>query len=205
MTLGDLCRRTISSKRRSGFTLVDFMVASTLSILVIGGIIFAQIAGLKMYNLTKAKLGASDQARAALNLLVTEVRSGKIVRVGNWTGGSFQAITEGSLMQGNAIKINSTTNTNHSIQYYLDQNDKKLKRIESGITGIDTIAEFITNNVLFTLENFRGQVLTASQNNRVVGVSLQFFQVQYPVVTVGAGGYYDFYQLRTKVTRRVLE
>lgn len=193
----------------AGFTLVDFLIASTLTMLVIGGIIFAQITGLKMYNLTKAKLGASDQSRGAMNLLVSEIRSAKIIRIGAMSGtpGSlvFNPVTEGSNMVGTAIHINSTTNTNNYIRYYLDSADRKLKRTYNGAPSTDVVAEFITNNLVFSMENYRGTVLTESQNNKVIGIALQFFQVQYPVVTVGAGGYYDFYQLRTKVTRRVLE
>ena len=189
----------------SAFTLIDFLIASTLAIIVIGGVVFAQITGLKMYNLTKAKLGASDQARGALNLLVTEIRSAKIVRVGTLLGSVFTPVPEGTNMQGAAIQINSTTNTNNYIRYYLDSADRKLKRSMNGGAATDIVAEYITNNVVFTLENFAGAILTQSQNNRVVGITLQFYQVQYPIVTVGAGGYYDFYQIRSKVTRRVLE
>ncbi len=188
------------------FTIVEFMIASSLALLVVGGVVFAQISGVKMYNLTKAKLGASDQARGAMNLLVTEVRSAKIVKVGTGNISSFTPVTEGTLMKGSAIQIHSTTNTNYFIRYFLDTTDKKLKRTTNGATSTDIVAEYITNTVPFSLENFSGQTLTDSQNNRVVGVALQFFQVQYPIVPIGApGAYYDFYQLRTKITRRVLE
>lgn len=199
----------VTTRPQGGFTLVDFLIASTLSIIVIGGIVFAQVTGLKMYNLTKAKLGASDQSRGALNLLVSEIRSAKIIRIGTMSGTPgalvFNSVTEGSNMVGTAIHINSTTNTNNYIRYYLDTADRKLKRTYNGAPATDIVAEFITNNLVFSMENFQGAVLTESQNNKVIGIVLQFFQVQYPVVTVGAGGYYDFYQLRTKVTRRVLE
>lgn len=188
------------------FTVVELMIAASLFLVVIGGVVFAQISGVKMYNLTKAKLGASDQARGAMNLMVTEVRSAKIVRVGTGSISSFVPITEGNPMQGSAIQIHSTTNTNYFIRYFLDSTDKKLKRTTNGATSTDIVAEYITNTVPFSLESYNGTILTASQNNRVVSVALQFFQVQYPIVTIGGpGSWYDFYQLRTKITRRVLE
>ena len=48
-------------------------------------------------------------------------------------------------------------------------------------------------------------VLTNNENNRVIGLTLQFYQIQYPVIRIGPGELYDFYQLRTKITRRTLE
>jgi hypothetical protein len=58
---------------------------------------------------------------------------------------------------------------------------------------------------VFAAEDHLGNVLTNSQNNRVIGLRLQFYQIAFPVVAVGPGNYYDFYQLRTRVTRRMLE
>jgi len=33
-------------------------------------------------------------------------------------------------------------------------------------------------------------------------MKLQFFQIQYPIIRIGPGNYYDFYQLSTKITKR---
>ena len=67
------------------------------------------------------------------------------------------------------------------------------------------VADFITNNIVFTSEDCFGNVLTNNQNNRVISLKLQFYQVQYPITRIGPGNYYDYYQLTTKLTRRVLE
>jgi hypothetical protein len=67
------------------------------------------------------------------------------------------------------------------------------------------VANAITNSMVFTSEDFSGTVISNNLNNRVIGLSLQFYQLQYPKVTIGPGSYYDFYQLRTKITRRALE
>jgi hypothetical protein len=34
---------------------------------------------------------------------------------------------------------------------------------------------------------------------------MEFFQLQHPTVPIGPGSIYDFYQFRTKITRRSLE
>jgi hypothetical protein len=80
-----------------------------------------------------------------------------------------------------------------------------LKRAETSAPTPKKIAEFLTNTVLFTSEDFRGNPLTDNENNRVIGVSLQFYQIRYPITTVGPGGFFDYYQVQTKITRRALE
>jgi hypothetical protein len=58
---------------------------------------------------------------------------------------------------------------------------------------------------VFSSEDFAGNVLSNSFNNRVICVRLQFFRLDDPTIAIGAGHYYDFYQLQTRITRRALE
>ncbi|HSH16992.1 MAG TPA: prepilin-type N-terminal cleavage/methylation domain-containing protein, partial [Verrucomicrobiae bacterium] len=53
--------------RRLAYTLTEIMVASALFSLVILGSVSANIFGLRLYGITKAKLGASDEAREAIS------------------------------------------------------------------------------------------------------------------------------------------
>jgi hypothetical protein len=71
--------------------------------------------------------------------------------------------------------------------------------------GVMVVANAITNSMVFTSEDYTGTVLTNNLNNRVIGMTLQFYQLEYPTVPIGPGAFYDFYQLRTKITRRALE
>ena len=191
--------------RRAAFTLVEVLVASTLTTMVVGGILYTHIFGVKMYQITKSKLGVSDQARGAISLLIGEIRSAKSIQIGDGSLSSFTQCADGALQQGRAIQIYATTNSASFVRYYLDGTDAKLKRTTNGTSAIDVVAEYITNNIVFTSEDFRGTNLTSSQNNRVIGLSLQFYQIQYPITVIGPGNFYDFYQLRTKVTRRTVE
>jgi hypothetical protein len=75
----------------------------------------------------------------------------------------------------------------------------------NGTNSFAVVANFITNSTIFSSEDAFGNVLTNNQNNRVIALKLQFYQMQYPIVRIGPGNYYDFYQLSTKTTRRVLE
>jgi hypothetical protein len=48
-------------------------------------------------------------------------------------------------------------------------------------------------------------VLSNNFNNRVIGVTLQFYQHDASARPANSGFLYDYYQIRTKVTRRALE
>jgi hypothetical protein len=187
------------------FTLVEIQVSMAVILLVIGGVISSHVFGLKLNESTRCRLSASDAARNAIGRLVVDVRSAKMIQVGSGTYAAFTPVADGSTQQGSAIRIYPTTNTNSFVVYYRDSSDKCLKRAETAAPTPKKIAEFLTNGILFSSENYRGDLLTDDEDNRVIGVDLQFYQIRYPTTTVGPGGFFDFYQVRTKITRRVLE
>jgi hypothetical protein len=174
-------------------------------LLVIGGVISSHVFGLKLNEATRCRLSASDAARNAIGKLVFDVRSAKSIQVGSGTFSAFSPVADGALQRGSALLIYPTTNTNSFIVYYRDSSDSSLKRAETAAPQPKKIAEFLTNSMLFTSEDFTGSVLTDNENNRVIGVSLQFYQIRYPITTVGPGGFFDYYQVQTKITRRALE
>jgi hypothetical protein len=191
--------------RQRAFTLAEIQVAMAVIMLVIGGVISSHIFGLKLNEATRAKLSASDAARNAMNKLVNDVRSAKIIQVGNGTYAAFTPVTNGLPQQGSALRIYPTTNLASYVVYFRDASDSTLKRAETAAPTPKKVAEFLTNTVVFTSENYANTILTDNQNNRVIGVNLQFYQIQYPVATIGQGGYFDYYQVRSKITRRALE
>lgn len=197
----------LSPNRRSqsAMTLVEFQIAFAIIMLVIGGVISSHVFGLKFNEATRAKLSASDAARHALNKLSGDIRSAKVIDVGSGTYNSFVPVANGSAQRGSALRIYPSTNTNTFVVYYLDSSDTKLKRATNNATSVLTVAEYLTNTVLFSSEDYAGVVLTDNQNNRVIGVNLQFYQIRYPITPIGSNGYFDFYQVNTKLTRRTLE
>jgi hypothetical protein len=181
------------------------MVSMALILFVLSAIIASHLFGLRMFEITKAKLGASDEARAALANLVTEVRSAKILRVGNGNRTSFTEAASNRPQTGSAIQIYPTADTNTFVRYFWDSTDSKLKRTATGTNSVLVVAHSITNQLVFTSEDYAGNILTNNENNRVIGLTLQFYQLEYPSVAIGPGNYFDSYQLRTKITRRTLE
>lgn len=192
---------------RSGwraFTLVELQISMAVIMLVIGGVISSHIFGLKLNESTRAKLSASDAARTAIGGLVGDVRSARTVQVGNGTYAAFTPVATGSLQRGSALRIYPSTNTTNFIVYFRDASDSSLKRADTGAPTPRKVADFLTNNIIFRAENYLGSNLTDNVNNRVIGVDLQFYQIRYPSVSVGAGGYFDYYQVKTKINRRAL-
>jgi prepilin-type N-terminal cleavage/methylation domain-containing protein len=197
--------KAVKGRGSNGFTLTEMMVAATLLSVVVVGVVSAHITGMKMVQITKSKLGASDEARKAISKLTDEVRAAKWLQVGCGSATTFDPVEDGERQENCSLEIYSTANTTPYIRYYLDGNDRTLKRVTSGDSTPMVIAQNITNDVVFAFENSAGEVLTASENNRVLALTLQFYQIQYPITRVGPGQFYDFYQLRTRITRRTLD
>lgn len=200
-----LPKRSSGRSSQAGYTLAEIMVASALFSLVILGSVGANIFGLRLYGITKAKLGASDEAREAVSRLVNEVRGAKVVRVGTGSLSSFTAIPMGQPQVGNALQIFPTTNSTPFVRYYWDSADTRFKRTSDGAASSVVVANFITNQIVFRAEDHLGNVMTNGQNNRVINLKLEFYQIQYPIVNIGPGGLFDYYKLETRITRRALE
>lgn len=189
---------------RAGYTLVEVLVTMVTMILAVGAVLAAYIYAIKMTQYTRPKLGASDEARQAISLITDEIRSARSLKVGSGNLSGFTECAPFSAQKGNAIQICPTTNTSQFIRYYWDSADKKLKRTTDGSSSSLVVANAVSNQLIFTAEDHLGNVLSNNFNNRVIGMTLSFYQIQYPVTPVGPGNYYDYYQLRARITRRTL-
>lgn len=198
-------KRILTDGQRRAATLVEFMVAMVTMMIAVGATLSAYIYGLKTAEFIKPKLGASDEARKAVSLLVEEVREAKLVRIGNGSISTFSEVSPWARQEGSAIQIYPTTNfTSPYIRYFWDSADKKLKRTTNGMTAAMVVANSVSNQMIFRSEDYSGTVLSNNNNNRVIAMTLEFFQIQYPETPVGPGNYYDYYRLSTKITRRSL-
>jgi len=191
--------------RRSAFTLAEIMTAMGLFSMVVIGVVYSQLFGMRMFTITSTRLGASDSARKVLNQVRDDVRSGKILHVGNGDSAHFTNITLNGLRQGNALQIHPSADTNVFIRYYLDPASQSLRRTASGNGQVEVLAPYLTNRIAFYAEDYRGHTLTNDSNNRVVKLVLDFYQWEFPVARVGAGAFYDYYHLQTRITRRTIE
>jgi hypothetical protein len=190
---------------QAAFTLAEIMTAMTLFSLVVIGIVYANLVGMRMFTITSTRLSASDGARRVLDRVRDDVRSGKILNVGNGDSTHFTNVPSTGLRQGNALQIHPTSNTNVFIRYFLDPVTQSLKRTTSGSGQVEMLAPYLTNRLAFYAEDCSGHTLTNDSNNRVIKLVLEFHQWEFPVAQVGAGAFYDHYHLQTRITRRAIE
>ncbi len=188
-------------RRRRAVTLVEMMMAMLTTTIAVAAILSAYIYGMRMTQFIKPKLLASDDARRIVSLLTDEIRAATDIKLGNGNANSFTDAPIATLQLGNALLIYPGTNTNAFVRYYVDSSEKRLKRATNGSTSPRTIADGVTNKMPFTYEDTSGKVLSNRSAMIIVGMNLQF---QQSVVgqNTNSAGYYDYYQLSTKVTKR---
>lgn len=187
----------ISSSRRraAAFTLPEVMIAMTIFVILLGGVVAANIFGLQMFQITAAKMSATDSVRKSLGKLTDEIRTCKTVCIGDVSNGVFVAGINGAPQTGGGLLINPTTDTNVFTIYFLNPNDQSFRRTTSaGVTTL--LASQVTNSLLFSAQDYLGNVLTNNQNNRVIHLELDLYQPK----TFGTIA--SYFVLQTSVTRR---
>lgn len=183
----------------AGFTLPELLISITLFLLVVGGVVSANIFGLRMFQITENKLSVSDAARKTIGQMTDEIRTCTSTWVGNVTNGAFVGHLNGEVQTGNGLQICPTTNASNFILYFINPADQSFRRTTSPAGSTTILARSVTNAVVFCAQDCFGNVLTNNQNNRVIHLTLQFLQApRFGVVA-------DNYKLETSVTRRALE
>ena len=197
-----------SSPERSqllAFTLVEAMISMSLMTMVLGGVVYSHIMGMKLMQITQAKLGANDSARKALGKLQDEIRAAKTIAVGAGSSNSFIAAINGGALQGRAIQIYPGTNQNSWIRYYYLTNTSELRRVTSSSSTPQLIASYVANAVLFSKADYLGNTLTTDTGNSTINVRLEFYQLSYPPTKIGTNNVFESYTMQTCITRRTLE
>jgi type II secretory pathway pseudopilin PulG len=197
-------------KAVAGFTLVETMIALTIFIVVIGGMVAVQIFGLRVYTLAATKLMATTAGRETLNAMRDQIRASQQTYVGTFSNGVFtQAV---GLQIGNALQLFTTTNTasTNFLVFYQDPSTNAVFCFSNANPANKwVLAQYMTNYYCFDAEDYRfymypTNILTNYMNNPVIGVTMSFSQWEYPIGYIGgqAANAYDYYYLRTHITRR---
>jgi len=189
-----------------GFTLTEMMVTMAIFGMVVVGLLSLHIFGLKLNAMVDVKLQATEDSRRALGRLVTDIHSAGIVKVGTGDATKFTEAAFNTAQQGNAIQVYPVkTNTTKFVRYYVDAGNNQLMRLDSAAAAPAFVSGWVTNTIIFSSEDFSGNVLSNNLNNRVIGIDMEFYKLDNPMISFGHGSYYDYYRLQTKVTRRALE
>jgi prepilin-type N-terminal cleavage/methylation domain-containing protein len=193
-------------RRARAFTLVEMMVALGVFSFVVVGLVYTQMFCLKYDELANSKMGASESSRRSFDLLMTDVRSAKVWRIGTGSTNSFTAVTNGTLQIGNAIQLSPTTDTNFFVRYFFDTNKYMLYRgnyANNTLLKCQTLAANLTNttgeSMSFHAEDYRGSNMFDFQYKYVVVATMEFAQYQYPLTKVGPNYYYNYYRMQLKL------
>jgi len=187
--------------------LPETQIALAIFVIVIAGMSVTYLFGMRLFDMVKPKLDATDQARALVGKLNYEVKSASQIKVGSGSSSTFTEAALNSSQSGNAIQIYPDTDTNYFVRYFWNSSDQTVKRLVSQNktnNTMSTIATSVTNQMIFSARDYLGNVLTNNQNNRVISMTLQFYQKEYPAGSKASGSASDFYQVQTRITRRSL-
>lgn len=187
-------------------TLPEVMLTMAIFTLCLAAFLTLHIFSIRMNHITAVKLGASDQARNVVSKLMTDIRHSGDVKVGQGTATTFVEPGTNQLLRGNAVMIYpNKTNTNVWIRYYWDASDLTVKRVTHDDPIPEILVQEITNQYVFSVENYTGQILTNSNDKRVVGVTLQYSKLVFPNASIGGDSLFDFYRIHTRIARRTIE
>lgn len=205
MTLSTSRRKLArGTARLRAFTLAELLITTALALLVGAMLLAAFFFGNRMWQITQTKIYTTDKARQIVRLLTSDVHAAKNLRIGTGNASSFTEAPVDAPQEGNAIQIYPTVSTNYFVRYYRDAADKKFKCMTNGAVAPVVIAKSVSNNLVFRIEDFGGNVLTSKQNNCVVGLTLDFSEIENPGVPVGPDCYYRSFRIATKVAKRAL-
>ena len=194
------------SPRQRAFTLPEMMIVMVILILATAAMIAGHLFGLQLYQIMQAKLGANQQAQKGINRLVADIRQADNVIIGMGDAYSFVPAAESSPQMGNAIQVVELGPPAITSQYYLDTNvDCLMYRSDLNSNTPTIIAQYLTNITTFTGEDYQGNTNTTQRSNQAIDLTLQFYQLLYPTIPLGSNSLFDFYQIHTKVTRRVFQ
>ena len=83
-------RNSIAGRKR-GFTLAELMVTLAIGMISLAGALTGHLVGIRMFQYTSTKLGGNDDARQAIAKLTQDIRSAKLIKIGNGDASSFTA------------------------------------------------------------------------------------------------------------------
>jgi hypothetical protein len=173
------------------------MVSMAIFLTALTALITTHLFGLRMFEINKMKLGASQEIPHVVNPVAADMKEARMVRVGSGTLSTFTEAAANSLQQGNAVQIYNSTDTNAFVRYYVDSADATLRRRAADGT-VTVITPSVTNSVVFTVEDMTGQVLSNRAVRSVVGMNLQFSAVENSGDKVGATRYAQGFRIHGK-------
>src|SRR6267378_3049942 len=95
------------NSRMEAFTLAEMMVATSVLLMLVGGLVSANLFGLRMFQISQTKLSASDAVRKAIGNMTDEIRGCKTTYVGTISNGTFVALADGVTQAGSGVLLSN--------------------------------------------------------------------------------------------------
>jgi type II secretory pathway pseudopilin PulG len=187
-----------SSVLNQGFSLLELLVAFAIFMLLVTGIIAANLFGLRMFQLNVNKLTATNWGRQTIESLTDQIHACSSVQIGNYDSVGFTGLLDGETQQGNALIIYPTANPTNFFMYYINLGNQTFLRTDQAGNTLK-LADSVTNTIPFSAQNFSGMVLTnTGQPNQVIHLALEFYRPESFLQRA------DYFKLETSVIQRVV-
>jgi hypothetical protein len=200
------CRRGWRGAR--AFTLTELSIASTIFMLVVAGVVTANIFGLRMLEFTEPKQQAARRAQELINELSDDIGTAWLVEVGDVAVSTFVPVARGVMKEGNALRIvPDGDDPAYFVVYYKDPNSDELLRYTSTEPEATVVAWGVTNHLVFTGEAYnheQDQWMTLDNNRTSMGlrVLLEFSELERTATPLGPEFIYKSYQFESRLTWR---
>jgi hypothetical protein len=186
--------RAISRRQlRTGFTIVELLTTMSIFLLVMTALITVQLLGLKMNAISGSKMVSTTAAMKSLTYMRKQVLGAFSVEVGNGDDSSFTS----NGTNGDAMEIFPGTNLNNYLRYYWATNT--LCEMNSSNSHVTVIADNITNQPVFEMVDFQGNMSSSSREHFSIKLTLQFAQLDYRIPT----NKYEYFTFVTEMTPRL--
>lgn len=180
-------------KYRRAFTIPELLLALSIFLVCVLGLVTLQILGLKMSAISASKMESTAASLKTLNAVRDQVLGANSVLVGNGDSNSFTATGT----NGNALQVYPWTNSDY-LRFYLSTEDNKLYELNSSNQSLTVIAPNITNEIVFQTVDFQGNTSSSSREHYSIKMTLQFSQLDFKVPT----NKFEYYTLETEMTPR---
>ena len=185
---------TSSQKNRSGFTIAELLIALSIFLVCVLGLVSLQVLGLQMNAIAASKMKSTASGLKTLNAVRNQVLGANSVQVGNGDNNSFTAT--GTI--GNALQVYPTTNSSNYLRFYLSTDDNTLYELNNSNSAVTAIAPNVTNESVFQTVDFQGNTSSSSREHYSIRMTLQFSQLDYKVPKSTR----EYYTLETEMTPR---
>ena len=167
----------ITFKKR-GFTIVEVLVATSISLLVIAGIVTCFMGGLRIWKYQYIKAYSMNSAYIGMSKMLNDIRGAYWIQLGSYSGGTFTGTAEGVAQLAPAIKIMRSPATNDWFLFYYNSSSNSIYRAECPGTVSNTlILQNIASSAIFQNEIYtNGTTVVSTHTNQtgLVSITLLF-------------------------------